>query len=154
MRHLFVTAACAAVALALACAPASAQTVTRLCVNVPNASAAPNCVESWSPQLLHALAATVTQVKGAAGLLGSIYCYNPNATVGYVQIFDAASTGAVTLGTTAPKLSIGIPATSGNGIPLSAIGITFLTGIQVAATTTATGSTGVSTGLECNAMYD
>jgi len=106
---------------------------------------------SKTPVLKTGLSTTVFQVVGAAAVLESYYVYNPNSSVAYVQIFDVATAGAVTLGATAPKWSIGIPA---NGAAnLSGLGLTCANGIQVAATTTATGSTAPSSALDCNFGY-
>ena len=109
----------------------------------------------WQPSLLNGLAATVTAIKSsAAGQLGLLYCENPNNSVAYVQIFDVATAGGVTLGTTTPKLSFSIPATNAAGFTLSVIGVKFSNGIQIAATTTATGSTAPNSALDCNAGYN
>lgn len=109
--------------------------------------------DNWSPKLLSGLSTTVTAVKASSGQVGMIQCYNPNSSQVYIQIFDAATTG-VTLGTTPPKLSIAIGATSTGGFILSAPGIGFSTAISVAATTTATGSTAPATAPDCNALYE
>lgn len=90
-------------------------------------------------------------VSSVAATLKSYYCYNPNATVEYVQFFDVATAGAVTVGTTVPKWSIGIPATSAAN--LSGLNLSFANGIQVAATTTASGASAPGTALDCNFSY-
>jgi hypothetical protein len=154
MRRL-ILAAFASLSVACLADRASSQGLERICVSTidPNTGAI-RCVEGWVPMLLNGLSATVTSVKGAAGQLGSIYCYNPNASVAYIQVFDAATPAAVTLGTTAPKVSFGIAATSSGSLPLSAMGIEFLSGIQAAVTTTATGSTAPSAGMDCSAVFN
>lgn len=105
-----------------------------------------------STNLQSALSTTVVAVDASAGQLYELYCYNPNGVVGFVQLFDAA-TGSVTLGTTTPKLSYGIPATNASGFTLSLVGVQFSTAISAAATTTATGNTALGTGLVCNFKY-
>jgi hypothetical protein len=102
-----------------------------------------------TPVLENALSTTVQTVVGSAAKLMSYYCYNPNATVAYVQIFDIS--GAVTLGTSVPKWSIAIPATSAANI--SGLNLAFANAIKVAATTTATGLTAPGTALDCNFGY-
>jgi hypothetical protein len=97
------------------------------------------------------IAATVTSVKASAGQLYGWYIYNPNASVAYVQIFDLA-TGSVTLGTTTPKMSLGIPAGSAANIELSN-GIAFATAISIAITTTRAGSTGPGSTVDYNMAY-
>jgi hypothetical protein len=88
---------------------------------------------------------TVRTVKTTPGSFKGYMVYNPNATVAYIQMFDTA--GAVTLGTTAPTFVIPIPATSGANV-LTDDGITLSQGLKLACTTTATGSTAPSTGLD------
>lgn len=90
-------------------------------------------------------------VSSTAAVLSSYYVYNPNSSVAYVQIFDVATAGGVTVGTTTPKWSIGIPATSAAN--LTNMHLSFANGVQVAATTSATGSTAPSTALDCNFGY-
>lgn len=90
-------------------------------------------------------------ISSQAATLKSYYCYNPNATVEYVQFFDVAAAGSVTVGTTVPKWSIGIPATSAAN--LANLNIAFTNGIQVAATTAAGNATAPGTALDCNFSY-
>lgn len=134
---------------------ASAQSLTRICVAAPNSNGGINCVEGWAPKLLSGLTNTATAVKSSsAGLLGTAYCYNPNASVAYLQVFDAATAASVTVGTTVPKLSFGIPSALASGIGPGPVGIQFLNGIQVAVTTTATGSTAPSSAMDCNVTFN
>ena len=112
---------------------------------------APVTGNGWNPFLANGLTTTVTTVKGSAGELGAYHCLNPNTASAYVQIFDTA--GAVTLGTTVPVLSLGLPASAsgpGGGNLEWGMGIHFANAIKVAATTTATGSTAPATALDCN----
>jgi hypothetical protein len=109
----------------------------------------PATTNGWTPYLANGLTTTVTTVKSSAGELGAYHCLNPNSSAAYVQIFDASS---VTLGSTTPVLSLGIPATSGGNLEWT-IGLHFATAIKVAATTTATGSTAPSTAVDCNFAY-
>lgn len=98
---------------------------------------------------------TTATVSAAAGKFGGAMFLNVNSAPAYIQVFD--TTGAVTLGTTTPTFVIPIPAnsTAANGVgfvlPLE-VGIAMANGIKIAATTTATGSTTVSTGL-CGFVY-
>ena len=95
---------------------------------------------------------TVKVVKPTSGRVAGWYIYNPNSSVAYVQFFDVASGGTLTLGTTAPLLTIGVPATAAANL-LDGNGLNFKNGIQLAATTTATGSTAPSSGLDVNVFY-
>lgn len=105
-----------------------------------------------TPVLKNGLTNTASSVvSSVAATLEDYYIYNPNASVAYVQIYDVATAGAVTVGTTTPKWSIGIPATSAANI--ARMGLSFASGIQVAATTTATGSTAPGTALDANFGY-
>lgn len=95
--------------------------------------------------------ATVTSVKASAGTLHGWYIYNANASAVYVQIFDLA-TGSVTLGTTAPKMSFGIPPTAGANEEMSN-GIAYATAISYAVTTTRAGATGPGSTVDVNFLY-
>jgi hypothetical protein len=95
------------------------------------------------------IAATLTLIKSSQAELGGWFIFNPNATTAYLQLFNAASTGAVTLGTTAPTLSLGIPAGGGANLA-SPNGIQFSSGIVIAATTTRAGSTGPASTVDYN----
>lgn len=72
--------------------------------------------------------------------------YNPNSTVVFLQFFDAASTGAVTLGTTAPLASFAIPPSSSGSSGLlsesypSDCRLSFKLGVVVAVTSTQAGN--------------
>jgi hypothetical protein len=113
--------------------------------------AAPSFAQTFdiasTPGVLSALAGTVTAVSTSSVRLTTLSCYNTNASASYVQLF-AASTANVTLGTTAPNFVLSLPASQSvtfNMYP----GIGFNGALSAAATTTATGSTGVSTGVVC-----
>lgn len=79
-----------------------------------------------------------------AATLAVAACNNPNASVSFVQMFD--TTGAVTIGTTPPRISIPLPPSTAVSIPL---GAGFIRGIKFAGTTTATGGTSPGTPLNC-----
>jgi hypothetical protein len=110
----------------------------------------PATSNGWTPFLDAAQGAAVTTVKSGAGELGAYHCLNPNASAVYVQIFDTS--GAVTLGSTVPVLSLGLPASDGGNLEWT-MGIHFANAIKVAATTTATGSTAPGTAVDCNFAY-
>lgn len=97
------------------------------------------------------IGATKTAIKASAGQLYGYYIYNANASVVYVQVFNAAS-ASVTLGTTAPDLSLGIPATSAANVEFTN-GIAFGTAITIAITTTRSGSTGPGSTVDYNIFY-
>lgn len=91
-------------------------------------------------------------VATGAQVLTDYFIENPDAAAkGYLQFFNAASTAAVTLGTTAPVRSIGLAA--GEKANLSGLAVDFPLGLVVAGTTTATGSTTATTGLVVNLGY-
>ena len=141
--------------LGLYCHNASAQTATRICVAGIGPNGQLNCVEGWLPKLLNGLTNSATSVKSSnQAVLGTIYCYNPSNAVAYIQLFDVATAAGVTLGTTVPKLSLGVPTAQASGTGPTAVGILFYNGLQVAATTTATGSTAPSTAMDCSVTYD
>lgn len=90
-----------------------------------------------------------TSIKGSAGQLYGWYIYNPNATVAYVQIFDS---GSISLGTTVPVLSLGIPPGAGANV-FSDTGFPFTNNIAYAVTTTRTGSTAPSSSVDTNFFF-
>lgn len=106
----------------------------------------------WTPLKLAALTNTAVAIKASAGWLGKLYCYNPNATVAYVQVYNVAS-GSVTVGTTA-SIPYGIPATNASGFVMDAVGDQYGTAMAIAATTTATGGTAPGTALDCNVSFN
>ena len=70
-----------------------------------------------------------------------VYIFNTTVAVAYLQIFNIAA-GSVTLGTTAPTLSIGIPASAAAVIPLPEGGLHMKgNALSCAGTTTRTGNT-------------
>jgi uncharacterized protein YcgI (DUF1989 family) len=100
-------------------------------------------------QLTGALAA----ISGTQANLCALVVVNPNASAAYLQLFDAPATGqnAPTLGTTAPKLSIMIPA--GQTLPLvlpEGQQVTFFSAITAAATTTPAGNVAPAEGIAAN----
>ncbi|MFP5260997.1 MAG: hypothetical protein ACLGJB_03725 [Blastocatellia bacterium] len=97
--------------------------------------------------------ATKTDI-GTANTAGSVYgwyFYNPNSSVAYVQFFNTQASG-VTLGTTAPVYSLGIPATSAANL-MCPLPIAHSTAICIAITTTRAGSTGPSSTVDYNILY-
>lgn len=114
-------------------------------------SVSPVSGQGWPSTYSGSIGATVTSVKSSAGTLGAYYIYNANTSVVYVQIFDLA-TGSVTLGTTAPKWSIGIPASGAANLEF-VNGLKFSTAITIAVTTTRAGSTAPSSTVDVNLAY-
>lgn len=80
----------------------------------------------------------VQTLKASSGSIGSVQISNPTSTDLYIQFFN--TTGAVTLGTTVPTISLPIDATQGNINFNNAAGIFFSTGIKYAITTTPNGN--------------
>lgn len=109
----------------------------------------PTASGGWTPYFANAITTTVAPTS-AAGKFGGYMLINLNSVPAYLQVFD--TTGAVTLGSTAPTFVIPIPAngTAANGLAANvelANGIVIANGIKCAATTTSTGASTVSTGL-------
>lgn len=106
----------------------------------------------WTPtRISGGLSTTVTALKSsAASKLGALELYNPNSSVAFVQIFNVATAGAVTLGTTVPNKVIGIPPLQSYAMSWGDAGVNFSSGLQVAATTTATGSSAPTTPVEAS----
>lgn len=91
------------------------------------------------PVFLAGVTNVVQVVKRSSGRLAGYFIMNPDTATAYIQFFDVAAPSSVILGTTLPVWSIGIPA--GGGANLAGMRLHFQHGIQIAATTTATGST-------------
>lgn len=113
----------------------------------------------WSFSYQSALSNTATQIKGSAGTLGGwLWLYNPNTAVTFIQVFNKAS-ASVTLGTTAPDFVIALPGIASASATGSAAnwesvhGIAMGTGITVAATTTASGSTAPANAVVATFLY-
>jgi hypothetical protein len=98
---------------------------------------------------------TAQTIKGSAGSLHSLCVLNVNAADAFIQLFDES--GAITVGTTAPKQSYLVP--KGDGTFYGAFGavftmpLNFANSIKYACTTTPTGSGDPATGLIVNASY-
>lgn len=101
-----------------------------------------------------AVAGTAVQVKATVGQIYSLSLTNTTAATAYLQVF-CKPLASVTLGTTAPDFAIRLKTNAGAGderdvvfpvgtCGLSATGTPGGTGITLAGTTTATGSTGAA----------
>lgn len=106
----------------------------------------------WTTITVANMLSPANAIKATPGQLAKLYCYNPNATVAYVQVFNTAS-GSVTTGTTKPAQFYGIPATNAAGFSMSPVGDQYTVAISAAATTTATGLTAPNTGLDCSFSF-
>lgn len=76
---------------------------------------------------------TEDEIKGSAGQVFGWYFYNDGAAEVYVKFYNATAAN-VTVGTTTPVFTLGIPAGAAANV-FSEIGIAFSTAITVAATT-------------------
>lgn len=94
---------------------------------------------------------TAVAVDASAGTLWGYYFYNPNASACYVQFWNTAQ-GSVTVGTTAPILSLAIPATSAANVQF-AVGHAYSTAITIAATTARAGGTACGSNIDANVWY-
>jgi hypothetical protein len=93
----------------------------------------------------NSLGATPVLAVGHKAVLMAARSVNLTAADAYVQIFDATSAGAVTVGTTIPTWVIQADANDpsvGDGLPTD--GLVFDNGIVVASTTTSVGATTAS----------
>lgn len=73
-------------------------------------------------------------VKTGPGIIYGYHLFNDSAGSIFVKVYDAAATGNVTVGTTTPKMVLGLPAGSGACVYLEK-GVRFRLGIVLAATT-------------------
>lgn len=97
----------------------------------------------------NAAVAAKVLVSATPAFISSWFLSNKHATdVGYLQIFDAAGTGDVTLGTTVPKHEIDLKA--GQRASESGLSLKFDLGVVIAVTTTSHGATATGTGWGVN----
>jgi hypothetical protein len=101
-----------------------------------------------SPVLVDALSSTEKLVRGESCNVLGYHIFNPSNAVAYVQFFDTLA--APTVGTTVPKWSIGVPTLGEAFIDFAPAGLFFKAGLWVAATTTATGASAPSAGVNVN----
>ena len=99
---------------------------------------------------LGAVAAVRTSINGT--LLG-LDIVNNQAIAIFVQVFDAATAGAVTLGTTVPNLEFPVAA-SGNVFISLGPGFRFHAGLQLASTTLHEGSVASAAGVFAYALVN
>lgn len=86
------------------------------------------------------------------------HVWNQDSSDTFLHFYDAATAGAVTVGTTTPKVTFAVPASSGldDGSPtikFKSEGLRFNNGVVVAATTTVGGSSAPTNGLLLNVRY-
>lgn len=93
---------------------------------------------------------TASTVKASAGNLYGYLVTNPNASFCYFEVFN---TTTPTLGTTAPIISIGIPANGAANLSLT-YPISFSTAIAVASTTASKGASTCGTGMPMTVIYE
>lgn len=89
-------------------------------------------MDAATPKLYPIQSTTVQLVKTGNCRLDSGVLYNSGNAVAYLQCFDAKQIADVTLGTTAPKLSIAVAA--GASLPFNDVKMAFLLGLCIAAT--------------------
>lgn len=97
-----------------------------------------------SPYFNGAVGATKVAVGSGGQVLTDYYLENPDAeTKAYLQFFDAASAGDVTLGVTPPVRSIGLD--GGEKANLAGMALAFPLGLVIAATSTPSGASAPAT---------
>lgn len=137
---------------------AGAVSSSKVQANITNTSisviAIPATSGGCSTAVAQAVGASGSQsasVKGSAGQLYGYTISNPNTSAAYVFFYNVTSIG--TIGSaTALILEVMIPAGATANVAFDN-GIAFSTGIMVACSTTATGSTAVTTGLTITSLY-
>ena len=88
-----------------------------------------------------ALGGTVALAASGPIKLTGYHLFNTSSAAAYVQLFDASTTADVTIGTTAPSVVMGLPASGGAVMAVGEDGIRFQNGMVVASTTTVNGTT-------------
>ncbi len=111
------------------------------------------------PALDQAVTATATLLRTGYVSLNAMEIDNPNAAIIFVQLFDAATAGAVSLGVTVPVQSYQVPVGgAGNALVSRLIDysngpLRFGLGCVYAVTTTRTGSTAPASNCIINFRY-
>lgn len=95
--------------------------------------------------VLLGLTNSVTQIKASQGQLVRLHCDNVNAAETYIQIFDASTSGSVTLGTTTPNDILPLAPNTGGGYSMTIGGVQYSNGIFAAATTAPKGASAPAT---------
>lgn len=99
---------------------------------------------------------TAQTVKGSAGTFVGFECYNPNATAASAQFYNSL---AAVVGTTTPMASVRVPALTSTGPQPASLaaqyanGVPFTAGLQVSATSGATGAVAPTLPLACTLTY-
>lgn len=102
---------------------------------------------------------TLVLVSTGQHFITGVAAWNVNAADIFIQVFDSAATGTITLGTTKPTWSWRIPggsATLAGHWQEQFVGdgrLRVINGLVVVATTTATGSTAAASGTQLNLYY-
>lgn len=99
------------------------------------------------PVRLANLGAVVAIRSSINGALTGLSIINNQAAAIFVQIFDVATTGAVTLGTTVPTFEFNVAASVSLVPALAAGGMRFRNGLQIASSTTEGGATPSAAGV-------
>ena len=93
----------------------------------------------------NSVAGTAVLLIGHRVTLTQVHGINTTGAAAYVQLFDAATAGAVTPGTTVPDHVLTMAASASAIDVFSSDGYVFELGVVAVATTTNTGSTGATT---------
>jgi hypothetical protein len=109
--------------------------------------AQPGIAGGWSYGFQSALSTAIQTVKGAAGNFGGGNFYNPNTGAAYIQVFDAASP---VLG--APNYALSLPGSGQMSVEWLG-GVSHANSIKVAAATSPTGITALTTPLVATFLY-
>lgn len=91
---------------------------------------------------------TVVTVKAKQGIIDRLLCYNPNASVQYVQVFDTS--GTVTVGTTAARFFVPLTPSATTYVNL---GINMFNAIKVAGTQSSGGPSAPGSALPCSVTF-
>lgn len=140
----------------------SSSTVTTAGDNVLAVEDIPSSVIGAAVVTYSNTAVTGTKILVSTAASHNLYTYDmsliSSTTACWVQFFDAASTGAVTLGTTQPKWQVQLPGVTASPTTVNVIHdfahpINFANGIVIAVTTGATGGTTCATSTNINLGY-
>jgi hypothetical protein len=104
---------------------------------------------------LQSVNTTPLLVKGSKTRLVGYHIFNPGTAAAFLQLFDVAAVASVTLGSTVPVMSLGVPAGGAVFVPANDASVSwdFFSGIVMAASATYNGSGAPNASLIVNLAY-
>jgi hypothetical protein len=113
----------------------------------PNGVTVTSAFTAWQATPFVNLLAAPIVIKATPGVLGGYFLHNPTAATAVVNVYDSATAGAVTVGSTPAKLILSLAAGASANLEFVR-GISFTNGVVIAATTATSGNTAPASALD------